>query len=109
SKMKFSEIVFPDGRRYTLKRWRDILLRTVKWLVETKRITSSNIPISAGQRSKRYLINIEPTHPTGIRFRDPREVSGLYIECNYDIPGIFRYSKHLLEQFGVSPSDVFLV
>ncbi len=109
SPMKFSEIVFPDGRRYMLKRWRDILLRTVEWLVETKRITSSNIPISAGQRSKRYLVNDKPTHSTGERFKDPKEVSGFYVECNYGIPDIFRYSKRLLLQFGVSTSDVFLV
>ena len=58
---------------------------------------------------KRYLVNIEPKHPTGEKFRDPKEVAGYFVECNYGVPSIFRYSIRLLRDFGVEPSGVCLV
>jgi len=105
--LKFHEIVFPDGRLYELKKWRDILLRTVDWLVVSNRLARERVPVKVGR--KRYLINIEPKHPTGEKFRDPKEVTGYFVECNYGVPSIFRYSVKLLRDFGVDPSGVFLV
>jgi len=104
--MKFREIVFPDGTRYELKKWRDILLGVVEWLIASNRLTREKVPVKAGR--KRYLVNIEPKHVYGENFKDPKKLSGYYVECNYGVPSIFRYAIMLLRDFGVDPGGVYL-
>lgn len=107
SKMTYREILFPDGKRYTIKKWRDILRRTVEWLVETNRLTRDKLPIRAGR--KRYIVNDRPIHQSGVSFRSPKVISGFYVECGVDIILTLRHTKRLLEFFGVNASDVYLV
>ena len=107
SKMTYREILFPDGKRYTIKKWREILLTTVEWLVETNRLTRDKLPIQVGR--KRYLVNDRPIHQSGEMFKDPKLVSGFYVECSLNIMTIIRYTEPLLKPFDIDPSNIRLV
>lgn len=105
-RLRYSQIVFPDGSRFMLKAWSDILYHTVKWLIETNKLTRRNCPIKTGP--KRYLIHVEPKHPSGAVFRNPKEINGLYLEANFDIKNLIKHTKTLLQQVGIDPSQVYL-
>ncbi len=59
TKMMYREILFPDGKQYPLMIWSDVLLRTVRWLAETNRLTK-NLPFKT--RGYRYIVNTKPYH-----------------------------------------------
>ncbi|MCS6769715.1 MAG: hypothetical protein NZ570_04690, partial [Candidatus Caldarchaeum sp.] len=67
-KMRYSSIVFPDGKQYRLERWKDILIESVRWLIETNRLMKP--PIKVG-KVKRYIVNYKPVHEDGRRFGNP--------------------------------------
>ena len=46
-----SEILFPDGSRETIARWRHIVEQTVKWLWAISLLTHSNVPLETGPKS----------------------------------------------------------
>ncbi|MCX8200512.1 MAG: hypothetical protein N3H84_00185 [Candidatus Caldarchaeum sp.] len=104
-KMRYSSIVFPDGKKYRLERWKDILIESVRWLIETNRLTKP--PIKVG-KVKRYIVNYEPVHEDGRRFGNPITISGLFVDANYSASDIIRHTKRLLEMHSVSPKDVFV-
>ena len=45
-------IRFPDGTEYELRRWEEILTRTVEWLNETRILTLANVPVKHGPRAR---------------------------------------------------------
>ncbi|MDW8084238.1 MAG: hypothetical protein RMI49_03470 [Candidatus Caldarchaeum sp.] len=104
-KMRYSSIVFPDGKQYRLERWKDILIESVRWLIETNKLMKP--PIKVG-KVKRYIVNYEPVHEDGRRFGNPITISGLFVDANYSASDIIRHTKRLLEMHSVSPKDVFV-
>ncbi|MEM0482690.1 MAG: hypothetical protein QXM16_07400 [Nitrososphaerota archaeon] len=86
TKMMYNEILFPDGKRYPIKRWIDILCRTVEWLVETDRLTRDKLPFYRA-RSKSYIVNDTPIHPSGRRFdsqKNPRSLCRMQTQYHID-------------------------
>lgn len=98
----------PDGKKYSLKTWKNILLSTIEWLYENGSINETNMQfqVTKGQ----YLINNIAQHPTGKNFRGTHQIAGihLYVETNLSAKGIVKYTKAALQHFGQAPEDVYL-
>ncbi|MEM0381479.1 MAG: hypothetical protein QW580_02270 [Nitrososphaerota archaeon] len=75
-------------------------------MIETNKLTRRNCPIKTGP--KRYLIHVEPKHPSGAVFRNPKEINGLYLEANFNIKDLIKHTKTLLQQVGIDLSQVYL-
>ncbi|MEM0349102.1 MAG: hypothetical protein QXE96_03175 [Candidatus Caldarchaeum sp.] len=104
-RLKYTKIIFPDGKSYQLKWWRDILTAAVEWLDSTGKLPQP--PIKTGEGTT-YLVNIRPVHENGEPFRSKRAVGKLFVETNYNIRDIVKHAVRLLELSGVSPREVFL-
>jgi hypothetical protein len=99
-------IVFPDQQRYSIQKWNELLTSVVEWLVKTGRLTEKHLPLKTPRSIKRYLVNTRPKHPTGIDFRQPKSVSGVYVETHFSANNIKRMAYYLLREFGVDPDSV---
>ena len=65
-------------------------------------MNSSHCPYRLGNR---YLIAQEPVHPTGKGFTQPKEVSSLYVEANYNPRDSVRNAKLIIEYAGMDASQ----
>ena len=96
----------PKAVERLVSRWSDILVETAEWLIQEGLLTGASCPVPAGQRAKRYLVHMEPTHSTNVRFKYPRQLSnGLYMECGFDVKAIVRQCEMLIERFGQDPAQ----
>ena len=96
-------VMFPDYSSVDTKRyWADAMAEMIRWLVDNGRLSSSHCPYRLG---KRYLIAEDPVHPTGKDFSQPREVSSLYIETNYNLSGLVRNATLIIELAGMDASQ----
>jgi hypothetical protein len=99
-------IIFPDQQRYSIQKWNELLTSVVEWLVKTGRLTEKHLPLKTPRSTKRYLVNTRPKHPTGTDFRQPKSVSGVYVETHFSANYIKRMAYYLLREFGVDPDGV---
>jgi hypothetical protein len=99
-------IIFPDQQRYSIQKWKELLTSVVEWLVKTGRLTEKHLPLKTPRSTKRYLVNKRPKHPTGTDFRQPKSVSGVYVETHFSANNIERMAHYLLREFGVDPDSV---
>jgi hypothetical protein len=99
-------IIFPDQQRYSIQKWNELLASVVEWLVKTGRLTEKHLPLKTPRSTKRYLVNTRPKHPTGTDFRQPKSVSGVYVETHFSANDIKRMAYYLLGEFDVDPDDV---
>ena len=86
---------------FTLEKYNEILVKTAEWLIKNKYITEKDLPIRAGNRAKRYLINVTNKHENGeesIYFK--RLFNGWYILTHFSSKGCIYMSKYLLEKYG---------
>ncbi|MEM4306620.1 MAG: hypothetical protein QXD61_11690 [Candidatus Caldarchaeum sp.] len=103
-KLKFTKIVFPDGRSFDLEYWRDLLVATVEWLSSTDKLKP---PVKLPYGST-YIVNTEPKHANGHKFKSIRKVGDLFVETNFNNKDIVKHTKYLLQQHGVDAVNVFL-
>lgn len=90
------------GELFDLRNSFEILVNAANWLIKNGKLKASDCPVAAGP--KRNLINKEPKHKYGDRFRAPKKLSnGLWIETSYSTAACINYTRRLLEKFGVSP------
>jgi len=86
---------------FTLEKYNEILVKTAEWLIKNKYITEKDLPIRAGNRAKRYLINVTNRHENGEEFVSfKRLFNGWYILTNYNSNSCIYMSKYLLEKYG---------
>ncbi len=100
--------VFPDGQRYGVKKWNELLASVVDWLIKTGRLTERQLPLRTPRSTKRYLANTRPKHPAGHDFKQPKMVSGVYVETHFSAKDIKRMACFALGEFGVAPEGVVL-
>ena len=95
-----SEILFPDGSRDTITRWRHIVEQTVKWLWSRNLLTHSNVPLASGKR--RYIVNTVPQHPAGNAFKQgiPVTETPLFVEGNISSIACIANAKALMNHCG---------
>jgi hypothetical protein len=99
-------IIFPDQQRCSIQKWNELLTSVVEWLVKTGRLTEIHLPLKTPRSTKRYLVSTRPKHPTGTDFRQPKSVSGVYVETHFSANNIKRMAYYLLREFGVDPDSV---
>lgn len=107
-KLSYSEIVFPDGRSYQIKHWRDVLLSIASWLIDTGKIKDEDLPLTSPRSRKRAIMNREPKHIDGSRFKDPKRIRSYFVEASISSRRAFKWSIFLLERYNISPSKVLL-
>lgn len=96
------------GEVFELRQSFEILVNTANWLIKNGKLKPSDCPVGVG-RGKRNLINKEPKHKYGDNFRAPKKLSnGLWIETHFSKATAIKYTKILLEKFGVS-SDLLTI
>ena len=89
---------------YELKYAREILVNTANWLIDKGSLKLSDCPINVTRGGKQVLINDTPAHPSGSKFRAPRQLKNdLYIECHNSFNGYIEYSRRLLKKYGYDP------
>ena len=73
---------FPDGTVVETSRWNAFTVETARWLINQGAIHAGNLPLRAGPRSRRCVVNASPVHPDGNPFRSSREVGAYFVETN---------------------------
>ena len=99
-------IRFPDESACEVKAWGELPASIAGWLWSSGSLTMSNIPVEWSKQ--RHLINTDGTHPTGKLFTRPKRIVGttLIFEANISSRTALRQAKRLLQEHGVSLSDV---
>lgn len=75
------------------------LHQSVKTLVENDFITQENIPYKIKESHTRFLLNSEPVHSDGEEMRNPKEINGIFIECNRSTENISKCIESLIQDF----------
>ena len=104
-------IKFPDDTEYPLASRRDLLLRTVEWLVSNGSLTSNSEPVlvRGGNGAKGYcIVNNRSVHPNGEDFAQPRKINGTSLVVNVGSASAVSKAKTLLEHCGIDPATVQL-
>lgn len=87
-----------DDVRYELRNSFEILVNTANWLIDRGKLKERRIDVTRG--GKRVLINHEPVHPSGQKFRSPHQLkNSLYVECHASLKQTIDYSKRLLAKY----------
>ena len=89
-------IIFPDGTQKSINKWFEIQTFVVTWLIESGRIAASDCPIAS--RAGAYLVHTEPVQQSGKRFRNAKNVAGLWIEASRSAQYHVRVAKWILEE-----------
>jgi len=104
----YRKIIFPDGREYEIKKWRDLLINIVSWLIETGRIRREDTPLSSPKSRKRYILNTEPKHRDGASYKYPKKIGPYFLELHLGSRTIVRWSVYLLKKYNIDTSRVIL-
>jgi len=101
-------VIFPDGQRYDVKAWRDLLVSVIEWLIKTGRLTEKQLPLKHPRATKRYIVNTKSVHLTGSPFTAPKQVLNVYVETGTGPTRIKQWSCYALSECGVDPNQVFV-
>ncbi len=101
-------IRFPDGSTREVKSWWRLPQAIAGWLWSNGLLTMSNIPVEWGKR--RYFINTDGQHPTGVPFDYPKPVAGtpLVLEAKISSKDALYRAKELLRECGVNRDEARL-
>ena len=99
-------IRMPDGSEHSVEKWRHLVERTATWLWTKNLLTEHNIPVASSNR--RYIVNMEPVHPTGKQFFHECHIYNtlLVYEGNIGAPGAVSSVRKLLKHCGQNLSEV---
>ncbi len=91
------DLRFPDGRKVSINRWRDLLLETAKWA-----LPKLELPVK-GPRGQLLISRTDKD------MRVPKPVDHASVETNFSAKDCIRLACHILEVAGVNPDDVVLI
>jgi len=112
-----SAIRFWDGSKQPLGQWNLLLYRVVEKLYAEGRLTAKDLPIArildSGQESqKRYLVRVQPVHPTGRDFFHAKEIKledgSFFVEGGMRAKSARQDAKKVLDRYGQDPSTIYL-
>jgi len=93
---------FQCGHQY------EILVNTADWLIDHAGLSENDVPMERGYKC--YLINSNPIHKDGSKFRSPKKLkNGMYIETKSGLDDTVNYAKKLLRHFNYSESDLRVI
>lgn len=96
------------GERHECQYAKEIVVHVANWLVRQGLLRPESAPVSVTRSTSRgadrCLINTEPRHLDGSKFRSAVELTnGLFVETHASRTELVRYSRRLLEWAGVDP------
>jgi len=95
------EIRIGNEGPFIFGKYNELLVQTAEWLIKNKYITEKDLPIRAGNRAKRYLINVTNKHENGEEFISFKRLSnGWYILTHFSSNRCSDMAKYLLERYG---------
>ena len=103
-----TNIKLPDLSTRPINHWIDIWVSVANYLIETGKISAKDCPIRKKEDAKTYLLHTEPRDRDGEKFRQKKEIGGLWLFTNFNPPSAQKNSCWLLENFGVNPSTVLV-
>lgn len=97
-----------DGCRYEIAHAKEITPIVAEHLIGLDKLSRADCPLAVTRPKDRarvrYLVNTEPVHGDGERFRAPVQLSnGLWLETHYSSANAVSYAKALLRTAGLSP------
>ncbi len=97
-------IVLPSGEQFQLSRttWVSFITELVQWLVNSGRVSESDVPL---QRGKRYLLALTPVHPTGKPFKRGTRAGRLHIETDFSGESTVQNACAIIEHAGMDPAQ----
>ena len=96
------KIQFPDGSMEKLDNWRDIMVKTVQWLVVAGHLDKDSCPIKS--RRSRYLVHTEPFHSNKRPFGHKEQVGNLYVETQHKYFNFSRRTVWIIDQLQADPA-----
>ena len=97
-------LIFPDNSKKKLSSWRDLQLRVVEWLIETRRLTQLDCPLTTPRGT--HYVHSRPERRDGSSFVYPVQVKGLWIEGSLSARDHIRVSQFILKHRGVDPTQI---
>ncbi len=106
--VKPQAVKMADGTEYLAKHWYQVVSVVVKWLWMNNYLSVENTPVLSSK--EKYVVNYNPTHPTGKRFAISSNVEDtpLYIGTNRNIRSSIRAIKKLLDHCNQNPNDFYI-
>ena len=99
----------PNGAELPLKDWKDLLVGTARWLAQQDAQLQQRLPVPAGPKSKRYLVNTEPRHASGTKMSEPSKITArIWLETHYSQQDILRHTVRIIEHCQLDPTTILL-
>ena len=95
---------FPDGQESNLRTWGDAQTETVKWLINTGRLTSDVCPVTTDQGT--HIVHTRPVRANGKPFRRPIQFRGYWMDHNAGARDHVRLALDMLKPLGVDTSAI---
>ena len=104
---KPAELMFPDGTHIFINSWKAMLVEIARWLIKTNHLTAGRCPIPYSDRSKRYVVALNPFHQDGTQFVESarEEVGPFHIDTNHSARQIVQSTRALIEHVGQDPAE----
>ena len=100
-------LVLPDSTDVPLRVWKDVMVQTVKWLVDTGAMNIDSCPIPYSSRSRRYIVHTTPSHPDGKPFNDAglESIDLFYIDTKHSTPQTVKATCSIIQHVGQDPTE----
>ena len=93
----------PDDSRISLESWTDVLAGIADWLVSKGHLGELDCPVPIGR--KNAILNTQPIHQNGRRFRRYKKAGLLYVFLNVSPLSSIQHSIRLIKMAELNPSD----
>ncbi len=105
---KPSHVRLPDGSELPINSWRSLFKQVAEWLIGRGELTQGKCPVlRTNNPSGRCIVNTQPQHPSGTRFRFPAQLSnGLYLNVHFSAQNMVEECTRLLAAMGHDPSSM---
>ena len=101
---KIKQVKMPTGEEVSVKNWLQMMVEITKWLL------NNGLPQEAfpNNGNKLYIMNLVPEH-NHTAFRNPHQVSDIWLELNCDPKTAVKKSIELIKHAGQKPEEFKLL
>ena len=100
-----TQMMFPDGSSVSITTWTQAVIQAVQWLTDNYHLNATHCPIQPPRSRNRYIVAVNPIHPSGKEFWRAREVNSLHIELNFTAADTVRNANTIIERTGMDASQ----
>ncbi|MCE2463673.1 MAG: type I restriction enzyme HsdR N-terminal domain-containing protein [Dehalococcoidia bacterium] len=97
-----SEILLPDNSRASIRKWIDVSVTAIRWLMENNHLNAAHCPIKSG---KSYILTNCPTFPGGKPMQYYKEINSLYLSAYYNSRNQIRNLRLIIEHAEQDPAQ----